>query len=80
MRGELVATSISSRIIVDTAQFRKINPNYARPRVIRATNSRRDSNIIDLDLFNWFDDDSPRSPPPSPRADPVKVDDVDINI
>ena len=80
VRGELVATSISSRIMVDAAQFRKINPNYARPRVIRAANSRRNSNVIDLDLLNWFDDDGPRGPPPSPRAHPVKVDDVDVDM
>jgi hypothetical protein len=36
VRGEPVATSISIRIIVDAAQFRKINPNYARLSIIRA--------------------------------------------
>lgn len=75
VRGEPVATSISSRIIVDAAQFRKINPNYARPSLIRAANSRRhDSNSIEL----WFDDDG--GPPPPPRAVEVKVDDVDVNM
>jgi hypothetical protein len=79
VRGELVATSISSRIMVDAAQFRKINPNYVRPRVIKTANSRRrDSNSFDLS--NWLDDDGPRGPPPSPRADPVKVDDVDVDM
>jgi hypothetical protein len=49
VREELVATSISSKIMVNAAQFQKINPNYARPRVIRTANSRRrDSNTFDL--------------------------------
>ena len=77
VRGEAVATSISSRIMVDAAQFRKINPNYARPSIIRAANSRwHDSNPVDL----WFDDGGPPPPPPSPRADQVKVDDVDVDM
>ena len=66
--------------MVDAAQFRKINPNYARPSIIKVANSRRcGSNPIDLS--NWFDDDDgPRGPPPSPRADPVKIDDVDVDM
>ena len=75
VRGEPVATSISSRIMVDAAQFRKINPNYARPSLIRAANSRRhDSNSIEL----WFDDDG--GPPPPPREAQVKVDDVEVDM
>lgn len=74
VRGEPVATSISSRIIVDAAKFRKINPNYARPSLIKPANSRwRDSNTVDL---NWFDD----GPPPPPRADQAKVNDVDVDM
>ena len=61
--------------MVDAAQFRRINPNYARPSLIRAANSRRhDSNSIDL----WFDDDG--GPPPPPRAVKVNVDDVDVDM
>jgi hypothetical protein len=76
VKGEPVATSISSRIMIDAAQFRKINPNYARPSIIKAANSRRnDSSFIDL----WFDD-GPPPPPPPPRADQVKIDDVDVDI
>ena len=76
VKGEVVATSISSGIMVDAAQFRKINPNYARPSIIRAANSRRhDSNPMDL----WFDDGGPLPPPP-PRADQAKVDDVDVDM
>jgi hypothetical protein len=74
VKGAPVAASISSRIIVDAAQFRKINPNYARPSLIKAANSRwQDSNTVDL---NWFDD----GPPPPPRADQAKVNDVDIDM
>lgn len=40
VKGVPVATSISSRIIVNTVQFRKINPNYTRPSLIKAANSR----------------------------------------
>jgi hypothetical protein len=77
LRGEPVAMSISSRIMVDAAQFRKINPNYARPGLIRAANSRRhDSNPIDIS--SYFDD-GPPSPPPS-SADQAKVDDVDVDM
>ena len=61
--------------MIDAAQFRKINPNYARPSLIRAANSRRhDSNSIEL----WFNDDG--GPPPPPRAVEVKVDDVDVDM
>jgi hypothetical protein len=75
VRGEPVATSISGRIMVDAAQYRKINPNYARPSLIRAANSRRhDSNSIDL----WLDGDEGRPPPPG--AIEVKVDDVDVDM
>jgi hypothetical protein len=75
VRGEPVAMSISSRIMVDAAQFRKINPNYLRPSLIRAANSRwHDSNHTELS--NYFDD----GPPPLPKTDQVKVDDVDVDM
>ncbi|KAH7374066.1 hypothetical protein BKA64DRAFT_586823 [Cadophora sp. MPI-SDFR-AT-0126] len=72
VRGELVAMSISSRIIIDTVQFRKINPNYTRPSLIRAANRGHDSNPINF----WFDDDGP---PPSSNVVKVKAD-VDVDM
>jgi len=60
--------------MVDAAQFRKINPNYARLSLIRAANSRwHNSNPIDI----WFNDGGP---PPLPRAVQVKVDDADVDM
>jgi len=35
-QGNIVRLSVDSRIMVDAAFFRKINPNYSRPRVIKA--------------------------------------------
>lgn len=72
VRGEPVAMSISSRIIIDAAQFRKINPNYTRPSLIKAANRGHDSNPINL----WFDDDGP---PPSSNVVKVKAD-VDVDM
>ena len=72
-KGKAVAISVSSRIIVDTAQFRKINPNYVRP-TIKTRNSRSsDSNIIDLDFFGDL-------PPPPAEANQVKVNGVDLDL
>jgi hypothetical protein len=75
VNGEPVATSVSSRIIVDAAQFRKINPNYVRPSITRAANNRL--NIIDL--MDFFED-RPPPPPAPPGADQVKVNDVDVDM
>jgi len=60
--------------MVDAAQVRKINPNYARPSLIRAANKRLcDSHTIDL-----LDGSDNRPPPPG--TDQVKVNDTDINM
>ncbi|KAG0647501.1 ATPase family AAA domain-containing 3B [Hyphodiscus hymeniophilus] len=75
VKGEPVAISTSGRIMVDAAQFRKINPNYARPSMIRATNGRRRSSKT-VHLFDLFDNGLP----PPPCADPVKVDDADVDM
>jgi hypothetical protein len=75
VRGEPVATFISSRIIVDAAQFRQVNPNYARPSIIRAANSRRRGSTT-IDLWNSFNN----GPPQLLEADQIKVTEVDIDM
>jgi hypothetical protein len=75
VKGEPVATFVSSRIMVDAAQFQKINPNYARPSIIKVANSRSsDSNTIDL--WDFLQD----RPPPPPGANEVKVNRVDLDM
>ena len=75
VKGEPVAISISSRIIVDAAQFRKINPNYVRPSLIKAANGRStDSNTIDL--WDFVED----RPPPPLGANEVKFNLVDLDM
>ncbi|KAF8850015.1 P-loop containing nucleoside triphosphate hydrolase protein [Acephala macrosclerotiorum] len=75
VKREPVATFVSSRIMVDAAQFRKINPNYVRPSIIKTANSgSSDSNSVDL--WDWLED----RPPPPPRANEVKVNRVDLDM
>jgi hypothetical protein len=49
VKEERIATSVSSRIMVDAAQFRKINPNYARTSLIKAASSQSCDSIDLLD-------------------------------
>jgi hypothetical protein len=67
--------SILSRIIVDAAQFQKINPNYVRPTIIKTSNSRSSDPSI-IDLHDLFED----RPPPPPGADQVKVNGIDLDL
>jgi hypothetical protein len=50
-KGELVKLWVNSRIMVDAAFFRKINPNYSKPRM----GEMRKTNSDSLDFSDFFD-------------------------
>ena len=47
-KGEYVEVPVDSRIMVDVAYFRKINPNYTRPHINELA---RPSSSIDIYIF-----------------------------
>jgi hypothetical protein len=66
-KGEAIAMSVESKIMVDHALFLKTNPNYSRPSINQVANKRLgDSDIVDL--WDLFDDD-----PASSQPDQVKL-------
>jgi hypothetical protein len=69
--GEPVILSVNSRIIVDAAFFRQINPNYTRPSITSAAETRS-GNPAFINLWDSITDDPSSSPP-----DPVKIKSVD---
>lgn len=75
VKREPVATSVSSKIMINAAQFRKVNPNYIKPNIIK-TADNSSSNSSTIDLWDWLAD---RSPPP-PGANEVKVNRVGIDM
>jgi hypothetical protein len=63
-KGEYVEVPVNSRIMVDVAYFRKINPNYARPRVNELARPSS-SNSVSIIFF------------PDTEADEVKSNSLD---
>ncbi|EEH19032.2 hypothetical protein PABG_01351 [Paracoccidioides brasiliensis Pb03] len=58
VRGEIVQISIDSRIMVDPAFFRQMNPNYTRPRINQrrycfSENMWMEFAVADLDQAQW---------------------------
>ncbi|KAI9791932.1 MAG: hypothetical protein M1835_008168 [Candelina submexicana] len=51
-KGEYVEVPVDSRIMVDAAYFRKINPNYTRPHVNELARPSSSNNICGLFFFD----------------------------
>ncbi|PGH17055.1 hypothetical protein AJ79_01439 [Helicocarpus griseus UAMH5409] len=79
VRGEIVQISINSRIMVDPAFFRQMNPNYTRPRINQRSESYSGSSInIDAILDNQ--DQRKREQVKSNGVNPSEMKDVDFLI
>ncbi|OJD25638.1 hypothetical protein ACJ73_02991 [Blastomyces percursus] len=80
VRGEIVQISINSRIMVDPAFFRQMNPNYARPRINQRSESYSGSSI-DLDAILDNNQDQPkREQVKSNGVNPSEMKDADFLI
>lgn len=64
-KGDYVEVPVDSRVMVDVAYFRKVNPNYARPQVNELARPSSSDGIYIL----WSDTE----------ADEVKSNGLDIN-
>ncbi|KAI9715641.1 MAG: hypothetical protein M1812_005793 [Candelaria pacifica] len=51
-KGEYVEVPVDSRIMVDAAYFRKINPNYTRPHINELARPSSSNNICSLFFFD----------------------------
>lgn len=81
VRGEIFQISINSRIMVDSAFFRQMNPNYTRPRINQWSELYMDSDgSISLDALFDYQDQRMREQVKSNGVNPSEMKDVDYLI
>ncbi|EDN03641.1 predicted protein [Histoplasma mississippiense (nom. inval.)] len=83
VRGEIVQICINSRVMVDSAFFRQMNPNYTRPRINQRNGSYVDNDgITHVNVSAFFDnqDQRMRDQVKSNGMNPSEMKDVDFLI
>jgi hypothetical protein len=77
--GNVVKLAVNSRIMVDAAFFRKINPNYSRPRVSEVEDTKSE-NYGYFDLFEIISDAPISRQIKNTDLDPTEMGDRDLLI